>query len=126
MIIVYNREHYWAFGICPWSGILKETVFRKIDLLSSSRERMGATYSFATNRNSFSPFHLRMEIDSLSETLCSLEYRTMTRVQKVSKPKYRSLVLTTKKIYHASIMKFTRLTTSEKIVLLREPTETNK
>lgn len=52
MMIVYNSEHYCDFGICPWSGILKKTVFRGLDLLPSSRERMGATYSAGTIRNS--------------------------------------------------------------------------
>jgi hypothetical protein len=51
MIIVYNSQHYWALGICPSSGILKKTVFQKLDLLPSSGERMGATYLVGTIRN---------------------------------------------------------------------------
>jgi hypothetical protein len=36
---------YWVFGICPSSCILKNTTFRKLDLVPSSGEGMGDTYS---------------------------------------------------------------------------------
>jgi hypothetical protein len=36
----------------------------------------------------FPPRHLRKERDSLSEILCSLEYQTIDKVQKLSNPDY--------------------------------------
>jgi hypothetical protein len=38
--MVCNAQHYWAFGLCPPSGIIetRKTAFRKPDLFSSSGE----------------------------------------------------------------------------------------
>jgi hypothetical protein len=30
--MVNNTQDYWVFGLCPSSGILKNTTFRKLDL----------------------------------------------------------------------------------------------
>jgi hypothetical protein len=35
---------YLVFGLCPSSGILNKTMFRKLDLLPSSGVDMGGTY----------------------------------------------------------------------------------
>jgi hypothetical protein len=40
------------FGLCPPSGILKNTTFRKLVLLPSSGERMRDTYSVGSVRES--------------------------------------------------------------------------
>jgi hypothetical protein len=42
---VYNTQNYSVFGFCPSSGILKNTVFWKLDLFLFSEERVGGTYS---------------------------------------------------------------------------------
>jgi hypothetical protein len=39
--MVYNTRDYWVLGFCPSSGILKNTTFRKPDLLPSSGEGEG-------------------------------------------------------------------------------------
>jgi hypothetical protein len=33
-----NTLKYWGFGLCPSSGILKNTMFRKLDVFPSSYE----------------------------------------------------------------------------------------
>jgi hypothetical protein len=87
---------YWDFGRCPSSGILKNTTFRKLDLLPSSGEGVETPTLFGRleranlshwlalsngpNRVGVSPSHLRKETNSVFETLCSLEYRTTDKV----------------------------------------------
>jgi hypothetical protein len=34
--MMYNTQNYWVFGLCPSSGILENTTFRKLDLFPSS------------------------------------------------------------------------------------------
>jgi hypothetical protein len=34
----YNTQDYWVIGLSPWSGILKKTAFRKLDVFPSSWE----------------------------------------------------------------------------------------
>jgi hypothetical protein len=63
--MVYNSQGLLRFRTL--SGILKNTTFRKLDLLLSF---------------SISP----EEIDPVSEILCSIEYRTMDKVQKRMNP----------------------------------------
>jgi hypothetical protein len=55
--MVYNTQDCWVFGLCPSSGILKNTKEHNV---SESR--------------------------SVSETLCFLGYRTMDEVQKPGNP----------------------------------------
>jgi hypothetical protein len=46
--MVCNTQNYWGFGLCPSSSILvtlENTTFRKLDLLPSSGEGVGDTYS---------------------------------------------------------------------------------
>jgi hypothetical protein len=37
--MVSNTRNYGVFGLCPSSGILKNTTFRQLDLFPSSAER---------------------------------------------------------------------------------------
>jgi hypothetical protein len=39
--MVYATRDYWVFGLCPSSGILKNTTFRKLGLFPSSGEGLG-------------------------------------------------------------------------------------
>jgi hypothetical protein len=43
-------RNYWVFGLCPSSGILKNTTFRKLDLFPSSSEGVGDTCSVESVR----------------------------------------------------------------------------
>jgi hypothetical protein len=38
LMMVYNTQRYWVFGLCPssWFEITKNTTFRKLDLFPSS------------------------------------------------------------------------------------------
>jgi hypothetical protein len=36
LTMVYNTRDSWVFGLCPSSGILKNTTFRKLDLFPSA------------------------------------------------------------------------------------------
>jgi hypothetical protein len=36
--MVYDNQACWVFGLCPWSGILKNTTFQKLDMSPSSGE----------------------------------------------------------------------------------------
>jgi hypothetical protein len=36
--MLYDTQKYWGSGLCPSSGILENTTFRKIDLFPSSGE----------------------------------------------------------------------------------------
>jgi hypothetical protein len=73
--MVYNTQDYWVFGLCPSSGILKNTTFQKLHLFLSSGERWEDTYSIWlewTQQSRCLPTpHLRTETDAVSETLCS-------------------------------------------------------
>jgi hypothetical protein len=64
--MMYNAFRYWVLGLCPLSYILKNATYWK---------------------PCFSPTHLRTETDPVSETSCSLEYRTMDKFRKSSNPK---------------------------------------
>jgi hypothetical protein len=52
LTVVHNIRDYWVFGICPSSGIIKNTTFRKLNLFSSSGEGVGCTYSVGLVRES--------------------------------------------------------------------------
>jgi hypothetical protein len=89
--MVYNTQDYWDFGLPTSSGSLKNTTSRKLDMFSSSVERIRAlTLLVPLERANLShcistrlPLpHLRTE--TVSEMLCSLEYRTIFRDQKPS------------------------------------------
>jgi hypothetical protein len=41
--MVYNTQGYWVSGFFPSSGILENTMFRKLDLFPSSGEGGGKT-----------------------------------------------------------------------------------
>jgi hypothetical protein len=49
--MLYNTQDYWVPELCPSSGILKNTAFRKLDLFPSSGEGVGDTYSVGSVRN---------------------------------------------------------------------------
>jgi hypothetical protein len=36
--MTYKTQDYWVFGLCPMSGIQKNTIFRKLDLFPSLGE----------------------------------------------------------------------------------------
>jgi hypothetical protein len=91
---VLDLQNYWVFGLCPSSGILetRSTVFRKLDLFPSLGEGEKTPTQFGPleranlnhwtsglSRCLLSHLHLRTENDSVSETLCSLEYQTMEK-----------------------------------------------
>jgi hypothetical protein len=42
--MVYNTLDYWVFALCPLSGTLKNTTFRKLALFPSSGLGVGDTY----------------------------------------------------------------------------------
>jgi hypothetical protein len=66
--MVCNSENYcyWTLFIVRYSiETVKNTTFRKLDLFPSSGER-------TQQRSCLPPLHLRTEIDSVPETLCSL------------------------------------------------------
>jgi hypothetical protein len=44
---VYSRD-YWISGLYQWSGILKDTTFRKVYLLPSSGEGAGGKFVLAS------------------------------------------------------------------------------
>jgi hypothetical protein len=50
--MVYNIRDCWVFGSCPSSGILKNTMFRKLDLFPFSGVGVGGTYSVGSVRKS--------------------------------------------------------------------------
>jgi hypothetical protein len=39
--LIENSQNYWVFGLFPSSGILENTMFRKLDLFPSSGEGGG-------------------------------------------------------------------------------------
>jgi hypothetical protein len=46
-----NTRRLLVFGLCPSSGILKNTTFRKLDLFPCSGEEVRYTYSVGSVRN---------------------------------------------------------------------------
>jgi hypothetical protein len=38
---IINPQDYWVFGLCPSSGVLKNTTFRKLDVFPTSGEGWG-------------------------------------------------------------------------------------
>jgi hypothetical protein len=52
LTIVYNNRNYWLFGLCPSSGIVKNTTSRKLDVFPPSGEGVGDTYSVGPHRKS--------------------------------------------------------------------------
>jgi hypothetical protein len=53
--MLYNTRDYWNFGLYPSSGILKNiknTMFQKRDLFTTSGEGMGDTCSVGSVRKS--------------------------------------------------------------------------
>jgi hypothetical protein len=42
MMMMYNTQDYWVFGLCPFSNILENT-FKKLDLFPSSGEQVEGT-----------------------------------------------------------------------------------
>jgi hypothetical protein len=67
------------FGLRPSSRILKNPTFRKLDLVTEVRP----FYQTQQSR-CFSPPYLKTEAGPVSETLCSLEYRTTDKVKNAS------------------------------------------
>jgi hypothetical protein len=71
-MIVYSTQDYWAFELCPSSGIRKNII--------------SETGSVPVLR--WGEGHLRTETDPESETFYYLEYRTMDEVKvKTSNPR---------------------------------------
>jgi hypothetical protein len=60
--LIFIIQDYLNSGLCPSSGILKNTIFQKFDLFLSSGEGVGDTYSFG---------HIW---DPVSKMLCSLVF----------------------------------------------------
>jgi hypothetical protein len=60
--MVYNTQHWWAFGLCPLSCIPKNTKEHN-----------------RPNRVVVFPPHVRTEMDSVSETLIFLEHKMMDK-----------------------------------------------
>jgi hypothetical protein len=50
--MAYGTQDLLVLGLCPLSGVLKSTAFRKLDLFPSSGEGMGGTSSFGSLRKS--------------------------------------------------------------------------
>jgi hypothetical protein len=42
--MVCNTPDYWVFGLCPTSGILKDTTIQKLDLFQTSYKKMRDIY----------------------------------------------------------------------------------
>jgi hypothetical protein len=91
--MVYNAQDYWDFELSTSSGSLENTTSRKLVMFSSSEEGIGkptllvpletASLSHCIS-TSLRLLHLRTETNTTSKTLCSLEYRTIFRDQKLS------------------------------------------
>jgi hypothetical protein len=45
LMMVYNAQNYWVFGLFPSSDILENSTFRKLDLFPSSGEGGGEDIS---------------------------------------------------------------------------------
>jgi hypothetical protein len=79
MTMVYEGRDRWVFGLCLSFGILKNT----------KKQWLGLDTSNGPNKQMcLLPPNMRTETDQVSETFCSLEYRTMTKVQKPSNPEW--------------------------------------
>jgi hypothetical protein len=48
--MVYTTRDCWVFGICPSSGMLKNTTFRKLGLFPSLGDSVGGTHSVGSVR----------------------------------------------------------------------------
>jgi hypothetical protein len=72
-------------GITEVFNSVRHSVFKRMQHFGNwiCFAKVGGTYS-ARSVTPLPPFHLRTETDPVSETLCSLEYRKMDRVQKLS------------------------------------------
>jgi hypothetical protein len=79
--MVYIIQDHWVFRLCPFSGILKNTTFTKLDLFPSPGERVGDTY-FVGSLANFS-----------HQTRSTSVYRTMDKVRNPSNPECLLLLL---------------------------------
>jgi hypothetical protein len=82
--VVYNTRDYWVFGICPSSGILKNTTFRETGCFPP-RKKLPSLILTGPQSRCLPPSYLMTETNPISET-CSLAYRMMEKVQKPSNP----------------------------------------
>jgi hypothetical protein len=74
---------FWTLSIVRYSkNTLQNTKFRNLDLFPPSGE--GRRHLLRTQQSRCIPPHLRMEADPVFETLCTLEYRTMDKIQNPS------------------------------------------
>jgi hypothetical protein len=78
--MVYNTWDYGVLGLRPLSGILK------------NMSDWGQLFLMYSTEQGLPHFRLRTETDPVSETLCSLEYRTIYKVQKSSNPDGRIIL----------------------------------
>jgi hypothetical protein len=83
----FYTRNYWVFWFCPSSGILKHQRTKRFEnwIYFGPQVRRKTP-----NLLRVCPTHLRMETDTISETLCSvffLEYRTMDKAQKLNNSK---------------------------------------
>jgi hypothetical protein len=102
--MVYTTWDYWVPGLSPSSGILKNTMFRKLDLFPSSGEGMQDTCSvgsarkdnlnpWTTNSAGIShPSALGRKQIHCPKLCVFLEYGTMDKVQKFSNRETRNLL----------------------------------
>jgi hypothetical protein len=60
--MAYDNRDYWVCGLCPTSGILKNTPFQKVDLFQFSDEGFGDTGVEQTNGNSTGTVHISLLI----------------------------------------------------------------
>jgi hypothetical protein len=82
--MLYKTQNYWAFGLCPPSGILKNTTFRKLDVFPPVTEV--SSLQRIQQSKCLPPPHLKTETDLVSETLCSVEYWTTSKLKTLSNP----------------------------------------
>jgi hypothetical protein len=69
-----------VFGLCPSSGILKNTMFRKLDVVEHENLRINPVRT--QQSRCVPPPCLGTEPGPVDETLCSLEHRTRDKFQK--------------------------------------------
>jgi hypothetical protein len=83
LTMVYNTQDYWAFGLCPSSGILNNTMFPKVDLFLSSGVGMRGTYSLGSLTGPAIADQSRMRWSSLLHvsSYCSAQLSTYTKLQ---------------------------------------------
>jgi hypothetical protein len=67
-----------SFGLCKSSGILKNTMFRKLNV-SAHRCKDSRDQLFITDTTEQVPPTLRTETDTVSETSCSVEYQAIDK-----------------------------------------------